>query len=42
MPGGAGSAPDIAALHPVNGLLILLAAILQARESWRLAGLSEE
>lgn len=28
------STPDIAALHPVNGFLILLVAILLARESW--------
>ena len=28
------SAPAIAALHPVNGFLILLIAIVIARESW--------
>ena len=28
------STPAIAALHPVNGFLILLVAILLARESW--------
>jgi uncharacterized protein DUF6220 len=28
------STPAIAALHPVNGFLILLLAILLARESW--------
>ena len=28
------SAPAVAALHPVNGFLILLIAILIARESW--------
>ena len=28
------STPAVAALHPVNGFLILLVAILLARESW--------
>jgi uncharacterized protein DUF6220 len=28
------SAPEIAALHPVNGFVILLIALLIARESW--------
>jgi hypothetical protein len=28
------SSPAIAALHPVNGFLILLVAVLLARESW--------
>jgi Family of unknown function (DUF6220) len=28
------SSPAIAALHPVNGFLILLVAIMLARESW--------
>jgi hypothetical protein len=28
------SAPAVAALHPVNGFLILLIALLIARESW--------
>ncbi len=28
------SAPEVAALHPVNGFLILLIAIFIARESW--------
>lgn len=28
------SAPEVAALHPVNGFLILLIALLIARESW--------
>ena len=28
------SAPAVAALHPVNGFLILLLAIVIARESW--------
>jgi hypothetical protein len=28
------SSPSIAALHPVNGFLILLVAVLLARESW--------
>jgi hypothetical protein len=30
--------PEIAALHPVNGSLIVLASLLLARHSWRLAG----
>jgi hypothetical protein len=30
------SAPAVAALHPVNGFLILLVAIVLARESWLL------
>jgi hypothetical protein len=30
------SSPAIAALHPVNGFLILLVAIVLARESWTL------
>jgi hypothetical protein len=29
------SSPALAALHPVNGFLILLAAILLAWESWQ-------
>jgi cytochrome b561 len=28
------SAPEIAALHPVNGFLILLIALVIVRESW--------
>jgi uncharacterized protein DUF6220 len=28
------SAPAVAALHPVNGFLILLLALLMARDSW--------
>lgn len=28
------SAPAVAALHPVNGFLILLLALLIARDSW--------
>ena len=28
------SAPEVAALHPVNGFVMLLIAILMARESW--------
>jgi hypothetical protein len=30
--------PELAALHPVNGTLIVIVAILFARHSWRLAG----
>jgi hypothetical protein len=30
--------PEIAALHPVNGFLIVLTSLLFARQSWRLAG----
>ena len=33
-----GSDPMIAALHPVNGFLIVLLSIWFARSSWRLAG----
>ncbi|MEO6351023.1 MAG: DUF6220 domain-containing protein [Candidatus Limnocylindrales bacterium] len=33
--------PMVAAFHPVNGFLILLASILLARETWRLGGLTE-
>ena len=36
------SAPAIAALHPVNGFLIVFAAILLARETWRLGGVTEQ
>jgi len=32
------SNPDIAAIHPVNGFLILLLAIVLARNSWMLRG----
>ncbi len=32
------TSPEIAALHPVNGFLIVLTALLFARQSWRLAG----
>ena len=37
------NAPEVAALHPVNGFLITLLAIVLARESWamRRAGSSE-
>jgi hypothetical protein len=35
------SYPVVAALHPVNGFVILLSAILLARETWRLGGFSE-
>ena len=36
------SLPVVAALHPVNGFVILLSAILLARETWRLGGLTEQ
>jgi hypothetical protein len=29
------SSPMVAALHPVNGFLILLIALVMARDSWR-------
>lgn len=32
------SAPYVAALHPVNGFLIILLSIWFARSAWRLAG----
>lgn len=35
------SQPLVAALHPVNGFVILLAAILLARKMWRLGGITE-
>jgi hypothetical protein len=30
--------PEVAALHPVNGFLIVLTSIVFARQAWRLAG----
>jgi hypothetical protein len=29
-----GSAPEVAALHPVNGFLIILVALVSGREAW--------
>jgi hypothetical protein len=34
------NAPIIAALHPLNGFLIVLLSIWFARDAWRLAGRS--
>ena len=34
------SAPELAALHPVNGFLILLLSILLARDAWMARGLA--
>ena len=31
--------PSVAALHPLNGFLILLVAILLGRDGWRLVGI---
>ena len=36
------STPELAALHPVNGFLILLTSILLARQTWPLGGFSEQ
>jgi hypothetical membrane protein len=33
--------PELAALHPVNAVAILVAAIVLARTTWRLGGLSD-
>jgi hypothetical protein len=33
--------PEFAALHPVNGVLILVVAIILAQRTWRLGGLTE-
>ena len=35
------SNPEIAALHPVNAVVILVASIVLARTTWRLGGFSE-
>ena len=35
------SSPDIAALHPVNAVAILVASLILARTTWRLGGFTE-
>lgn len=32
------TSPEVAALHPVNGFLIVFTSIVFARQAWRLAG----
>jgi hypothetical membrane protein len=35
------STPEIAALHPVNGFVILVVSLVLARTTWRLGGLTD-
>jgi hypothetical protein len=35
------SSPEIAALHPLNGFVILVVSLILARTTWRLGGLTD-